>query len=189
MSEKPAFISISLPPILRERVEERLLGSDFGNVSEYVRSLIRADLARFDYEQLLKERLEHAAVGDPIHEEVKALVRAKARGETPAVLPSFADREEAFQQIRDAKASVRPTPAQAGKPVEAQEQELFEIVEAQRHGRELEAERQLDIILSRVQPHDDCPERSEDELVSEVADTIRQARSEKTEAVRAPDKA
>lgn len=187
MTKKPTFLSLSLPETLKEKVELRLLESDFGNVSEYLRSLIRAELARFDYEKLLKERLEHAAEGGSIHEEVKALVRAKARGENPAVLPSFADREEAFQQIREAKASVRPDLAQVGKPVEAQEQELFEVVEAQRHGRELEAERQLDTILSRVQPHDDCPERSEDELVSEVADTIRPARGERVEAARNPD--
>ncbi len=41
-----------------------------------------------------------------------------------------------------------------------------------------EAERRLDEILSRVTPREHRPERSEDELVSEVADIIRQTRRE-----------
>ena len=44
-----------------------------------------------------------------------------------------------------------------------------------------EAERRLDEILSRVTPREHRPERSEDELVSEVADLIRQTRREHAE--------
>ena len=44
-----------------------------------------------------------------------------------------------------------------------------------------EAERRLDEILSRVKPQNERPKRSEDELVSEVADVIRQSRREHAE--------
>ena len=42
-------------------------------------------------------------------------------------------REQAWQQIREAQASAEPTAEQAGKSVEAQEQEIVEIVEERRH--------------------------------------------------------
>ncbi len=46
---------------------------------------------------------------------------------------SIMSREEAWQQIREARASVQPTPEQAAKPVAEQEQEIFEVVEELRH--------------------------------------------------------
>ena len=46
---------------------------------------------------------------------------------------SIMSREQAWQQIREAQASVRPTPEQADKPVAEQEQEIFEVVEELRH--------------------------------------------------------
>ena len=91
MNKKGTFISISLPETLKEKVEARLAESDFGNVSEYLRTLIRADLARFDYEQLIKERLEQTVEGRPLvsGEDAAAYLKAKARGENPAFTASF----------------------------------------------------------------------------------------------------
>ncbi len=91
MTKKGTFISISLPETLKEKVEARLAGSDFGNVSEYLRSLIRADLARFDYEKLIKERLALADQGGPFikHEDVEAYLDAKVRGENPSFPATF----------------------------------------------------------------------------------------------------
>ncbi len=91
MSKINTTLTISLPEILKEKLDDYLAESDFGNVSEYVRTLIRADLER---EQKLVAR----------------------------------------RTIREAQASVRPTPEQAAKLVEVQEQEIFNIVEKLRHG-------------------------------------------------------
>ena len=45
MKERPAGLSISLPPPLRKYVQQRVRTGGFGNVSDYIRSLIRADQA------------------------------------------------------------------------------------------------------------------------------------------------
>ena len=64
-------------------------------------------------------------------------LEAEVVGRTVVLRPAPAalDHAEAWRRIREAQASVRPTPEQAAKPVEQQEQEIFEIVEAVRHGR------------------------------------------------------
>ena len=46
MSKINTTLTISLPEILKEKLDDYLAESDFGNVSEYVRTLIRADLER-----------------------------------------------------------------------------------------------------------------------------------------------
>ncbi len=114
MTKKCTFISISLPETLKEKVEDHLAASDFGNVSEYVRTLIRADLER---EQKLV----------------------------------------AWRKIREAQTSVRPAPEQAAKPVEAQEQEIFDIVGELRHGSK-HLETKLLEGLHSGEPEDVTPE-------------------------------
>jgi AbrB family looped-hinge helix DNA binding protein len=42
---------------------------------------------------------------------------------------SAAEREAAWQRIEQARSSVRPTPEQAAKPIEVQEQEILEVVD------------------------------------------------------------
>jgi AbrB family looped-hinge helix DNA binding protein len=42
---------------------------------------------------------------------------------------SAAEREAAWQRIEQAMASVLPTPEQAAKPIEVQEQEILEVVD------------------------------------------------------------
>ena len=42
---------------------------------------------------------------------------------------SAAERAAAWQRIEQAMASVRPTPDQAAKPIEVQEQEILEVVD------------------------------------------------------------
>ena len=112
MSKKNTFISISLPEILKEKLDDHLAESDFGNVSEYVRTLIRADLARFEYEKLVKRRLGRAGEGEVAisEEEATAYLAAKARGENPAFAPSFQQSEllEAERQLDDILSRVRP---------------------------------------------------------------------------------
>jgi putative addiction module CopG family antidote len=46
MHKKTTTFSISLPETLKEKLDARLSESDFGNASEYVRTLIRSDLER-----------------------------------------------------------------------------------------------------------------------------------------------
>ena len=65
MNTKNAFISVSLSENLKEKVEARLAESDFGNVSEYIRTLIRADLKRHAREQLEAQLLAGLNSGEP----------------------------------------------------------------------------------------------------------------------------
>jgi len=59
-------LHISLPERLKELVEERVKRSGtYSNASDYVRSLIRADLERMGQEQLEALLLEGLASGEP----------------------------------------------------------------------------------------------------------------------------
>ena len=127
MSKINTTLTISLPEILKEKLDDHLAESDFGNVSEYVRTLIRADLER---EQKLV----------------------------------------AWRKIREAQASVRPTPEQAAKPVEVQGQEIFDIVGELRHGSK-HLETKLLEELHSGEPEDVTPEYLE-KLSQEVGEII-----------------
>ena len=70
---------------------------------------------------------------------------------------SIMSREEAWQQIREAQASVQPTPEQAAKPIAEQEQEIFEVVEELRHGSK-QLETKLLEGLNSGEPDDVTPE-------------------------------
>lgn len=59
-------MNISLPDTLRSFVEERVNNSGYGNVSEYVRELIRADQKRQAEERLEILLLEGINSGEPI---------------------------------------------------------------------------------------------------------------------------
>ena len=65
MNTKNAFISVSLSENLKEKVEARLAESDFGNASEYIRTLIRADLKRHARQRLEAQLLEGLSSGEP----------------------------------------------------------------------------------------------------------------------------
>ena len=65
MNTKNAFISVSLSENLKEKVDDRLAESDFSSASEYVRTLIRADLKRYAREQLEAQLLEGLNSGEP----------------------------------------------------------------------------------------------------------------------------
>ena len=65
MNKKGTFISISLPGILKEKVEDRLAESDFGNASEYICTLIRADLKRHAREKIEAQLLAGLNSGEP----------------------------------------------------------------------------------------------------------------------------
>ncbi len=65
MSTKTTFISVSLSENLKEKVDTRLAESDFSSASEYVRTLIRADLKRHTREQLEALLLEGLNSGEP----------------------------------------------------------------------------------------------------------------------------
>jgi antitoxin ParD1/3/4 len=60
---KQATTNISMPASLRARVDQRVSGCGFGNVSEYFRHLVREDLRTVEFErrritQLIREGLE-----------------------------------------------------------------------------------------------------------------------------------
>ena len=56
-------MNISLPDSLKEQVDARIEGGGFGTSSEYVRELIRRDLARQSLRALLLDGLESKVVG------------------------------------------------------------------------------------------------------------------------------
>ena len=60
-----AFITVSLSENLKEKVDDRLAESDFSSASEYVRTLIRADLKRHAREQLETQLLAGLNSGEP----------------------------------------------------------------------------------------------------------------------------
>lgn len=58
-----AALSISLPKSLRRVVERRVRDGGFGNVSEYIRALIRADETPVDGESAVGERRQLPGIG------------------------------------------------------------------------------------------------------------------------------
>lgn len=58
-----AALSISLPKSLRRVVERRVRDGGFGNVSEYIRALIRADEAAVDGESAVGQRGQLPGIG------------------------------------------------------------------------------------------------------------------------------
>ena len=53
-----ASMNISLPQSLKDKVEEAISSGHFSNSSDYIRHLIRQDLARIEEEQELKSLLK-----------------------------------------------------------------------------------------------------------------------------------
>ena len=56
-------MNVSLPDALKDQVDARIEAGGFGSSSEYVRELIRRDLARQALRALLLEGLESKVVG------------------------------------------------------------------------------------------------------------------------------
>ena len=59
-------MNISLPASLKEFVQERVAGGDFGNASEYIRGLLREDRERRAEQRLETLLLEGLGSGDPV---------------------------------------------------------------------------------------------------------------------------
>lgn len=66
MEQTNTTLHISLPSALKQRVEERVrVSGSFSNASDYIRSLIRADIERSAEERLEVLLLEGIASGEP----------------------------------------------------------------------------------------------------------------------------
>jgi antitoxin ParD1/3/4 len=65
MNRKVATMNISLPSSLRKRMQEKLGRQGYGSASEYVRELIRRDLAREAIDQVDTLLIEGLESGPP----------------------------------------------------------------------------------------------------------------------------
>ncbi|MCC7142213.1 MAG: type II toxin-antitoxin system ParD family antitoxin [Candidatus Eisenbacteria bacterium] len=66
MANEHANMNVSLPPPMHSWVEAQIAAGRYGNLSEYVRDLIRRDQERQAEERLERLLLEGLESGDPI---------------------------------------------------------------------------------------------------------------------------
>jgi antitoxin ParD1/3/4 len=103
MNQKVATMNISLPAMLRQRLQEKLDRLGYGSASEYVRELIRGDLMREEIEKVDALLLEgiHSGPATPMTErDWKELRRVASRPPT---------------KRRHAQAHARPSPKRAAR--------------------------------------------------------------------------
>jgi len=77
-------MSFALPPSMRNYIDERVRGGDYGNTSEYLRDLIRRDQqseAARRFRQLIADGLE-SGEGRPLTSDVVDDLRARAFSRT-----------------------------------------------------------------------------------------------------------
>ena len=83
--ESRETLTISLPPALREQIDEVVRSGGYGNTSEYVRELVREDLKQRAREALEAKLLEGLNSGSPremnaeFWREMRERLHAKAR--------------------------------------------------------------------------------------------------------------
>lgn len=90
MAIEHASMNVSLPPAMRSWVDAQIAAGRYGNLSEYVRDLIRRDQERQAEERLERLLLEGLESGAPIEitpeywakkrEELLARARARVKG-------------------------------------------------------------------------------------------------------------